>query len=268
MYGVQRIGNEIYVIRDSTPYIEVYDRLTVLPKRNITISGMRGPYDMVKIEQYPASSLLIADWFSNTLIGVQIPQETVTVWSSVAENSAMTALGLAGPNRYTEGRAIVTSSSATGKLKKFGGPGNLVEEISIRDIPSPRQTIQVDSDRYAVCHGYGRPPEQHRVCLVDGDGRIDKCRGRTRGSGSDRFDVPARLEPFGSRCMLVADTGNRRVVLLGNDLDYLGTLISSGLNGPYRLHFDAEYKRLYVADNKVAANGIAGSGRVRIYLFK
>lgn len=265
VYGVQPIGDEIFVVRDSTPYIEVYDRNTFRPKRNITVAGMRGPYDMVQSGPYQAS-LFIADWFNgNNLFRVQIPQGIVSNWSTLEDS--FTTLGLARSNSYTGGANIVVTASVSKKVKTFGVSGNVVDEVTVSAIPSPRQSIRVRQNRYAVCHGYGPPPELHRVCLVDGgSGAVDRCYGGTNGSDVGQLDTPGRLEPFKRDCILVADTANQRVVALNKNLEHVRDLIPFGIDRPYRLYFDEERDLLYVADNKVDHQGYAVSGRVTVFL--
>lgn len=264
VYGVQPIGDEIFVIRDSTPYIEVYDRNTFQPKRNITVAGMQGPYDMVQSSPNQAS-LFIADWYNgNNLFRVQLPQGIVSNWSTLEDS--FTTLGLARSNSYT-GSNIVVTVSVSKKVKKFDVSGNMASEVTVSDIPSPRQSIQVGQNRYAVCHGYGPAPELHRVCLVDGSsGAVDRCYGGTNGSDVGQLDTPGRLEPFKNDCILVADTANQRVVALNQNLEHVRDLISFDIDRPYRLFFDKERDLLFVADNTIDSQGYAVSGKVTVFL--
>lgn len=266
VYGVQVIGEEVYIIRDSASYIEVYDRTTLQHKRNMTIDGLGGPYDMVRSGYGSAAGyLFIPSWFNAvnlTRVQPSLTNPTVDMWSFLEQS--LTTLGLARSNPYT-GENILVTSSASRKIKEFAVDGNLVSEVTVSGISSPRQSVKVASDRYAVCHGYGPPPELHRVCLVNDKGETIKCYGGVRGSRVGQLNTPGRLELNNRNCILVADTGNKRVVLLNQYLQYMGNLISGDLEGPYRLFLDQEQSLLYVADNTVDASGYAVSGRVKVF---
>jgi hypothetical protein len=220
---------------------------------------------MVQSDPDPSSApLFIADWFNAVnLTVVKVPNGPVTQWSFLEPE--LTTLGLARSNRYTGANILVTSGTSR-KIKEFTPDGSLVRDVTVRNISRPRQSVKVASDRYAVCHGYGPPPELHRVCLVDGNGETIKCYGGVKGSGVGQLDTPGRLELNRKNCILVADTGNKRVVLLNKNLGYVRNLINEDLEGPYRLFLDEAQGLLYVVDNTVDPSGVAVSGRVKVFI--
>lgn len=261
VYGVAVVGNNIYVIRDSASYVEVYDASSFKNRVNISVAGMAGPYDMVTT----GDALLILDWYQyNTVFVVQIPSGSLTTWS-VGEN-AYTSMALAEPNAFTHGNVIVTATTSQ-MVRSFAPNGTPMGSFQIQSISSPRQAIAVSGGTFAVCSGYGLSPAVHEVCIVNQQGVTKKCYGGAPGSGVGQLNIPARLLLNREKCILVADDGNQRVVLLDRELAYVEDLLTSadGLQGPYRLHLDETNRLLYVADNTVDSTGAATSGRVFVF---
>ena len=89
---------------------------------------------------------------------------------------------------------------------------------------------------------------QHRVCIVDGSGRVLYSYGGPHGSGDGQLNCPLQLTVDKFDNVLVADHGNNRIVLLSPTLSLLGYIQTPGhqLNSPSALQFDARKRCLYI----------------------
>ena len=164
MYGIHRYHNFLYVVRDSMPYVEVYDAQGSFSHlMNWTVPGMQGPYDMVGSD---FQNLVITDWYDAANITVVSTKVENTVWKfSIGEPFTVVRLAEINNEDY-----ILVTCSATQKIKVFSKSGNLLYEVSIPQIYQPRHSIKI-GEGYAVCHGWGTD-QLHRVCLISSTGQI------------------------------------------------------------------------------------------------
>ena len=98
--------------------------------------------------------------------------------------------------------------------------------------------------------------ELNRVCEVNNEGNIVTSYGGSRGSGLGQLDAPVHIVLDSEERVLVADSGNRRVLLLSRQLDIQRVLLSWSRDFPWRLHYDKDTTQLMVGME---------SGRVEIY---
>jgi len=144
--------------------------------------------------------------------------------------------------------------------------GSLVKKVTL-DVAQPLHTIKLSSGGYAVCHGYSND-QDHRVCLLDDNGKVLDCFGSTKGSGQDQLDVCANVAEDVDGNLLVADSNNQRVILLinkGGKLTFGRELVTKkdGLTGPSRILSYGPL--LYIADNTLDVNGVGVSGRILVF---
>ena len=97
----------------------------------------------------------------------------------------------------------------------------------------------------------------HRVCVVDWSEKMHEVHGSMPGAGPSTVCYPIHLATLsggdddgdpGTCYLLVADSDNDRVKLLGDRLDYICDLLrpTDGLCGPYRLSVDKSQTLLAV----------------------
>jgi len=267
IYGIHRCKGSIYVARDSTPHVEIYDaRLNNNRKGNLSVTGMKGPYDLVGNAK--ARSLFIADWLDTADITTVSTKAQNQVARFPINGDALDVVGLAAATMSSDSDVIVTCSRSM-KIKEFKKSGTLVRQVQLpSEITQPRHAIKLASgEGYAVCHGYGSD-DQHRVCLVDNAGNVGDCFGNKAGDGPAHLDVCARVAEDDNQNILVADRNNKRVILLSNrngKLKFEQEVVRKmdGLNGPYRILIDGPV--LYVVDNTVDKDGSAVSARVVVF---
>jgi len=126
--------------------------------------------------------------------------------------------------------------------------GQCVREIALQsDIVQPWQGIQLTTGQYVVCHGNWE--SLHRVCLVDGDGKVTRDYGGQCGFDVDHLKMPSHLAvDKESRFIFVADCLNDRVMLLSPTFEFV-RYTRQGSSRPYRLHIDNATRRLYVGQS-------------------
>jgi len=125
--------------------------------------------------------------------------------------------------------------------------GRRVREIALQsDIVRPWHGVQLTNGQFVVCHGsYG---SLHRVCIVDGDGRVIRSYGDQYGSDADQLNMPSHVAvDKDSQFIFVADCFNARVTLLNPTLEFAGLCKPrKSSSRPCRLHLDHATRCLYV----------------------
>jgi len=66
---------------------------------------------------------------------------------------------------------VVIALRDTGHLVIYTSTGQLVKEVKLlAELVSPRHALQLENDRFLLCHGWGS--SAYGIYVVDGDGRI------------------------------------------------------------------------------------------------
>ena len=234
--GVTAIEKEIFVIRQTSSIIEVYDCDTFKCLRNMSATVLKDPFDIT----YSRNALFVGTEASKLIH--RIPLKSTESMSSWSVNHTWLSLSTMKSSN------ILVTSYSTNKLMEFTTAGTLMREITLqRGIKNPTHAIQMENDQFLVSH-IGR---LHRVCLIDNSGQLIKSYGGAEGSGPGQLYQPYHLATdVNGFCLVVEQGGANRVVMLSNELKFVKDLIptSIGLKDLIRLCLDEKQKRLYVAD--------------------
>ena len=133
------------------------------------------------------------------------------------------------------------------KILEYTTNGKLLRVISLESsINYLYHAVEMTSDIFVVCH---TGVDQHRVCIVDVNGQILRSYGGFPGSAVGELNLPLNLAIDKYRNIFVADRKNNRVQMLNSTLDYLGEVKTGDiqLNTPRRIHFDQLTSRLYIS---------------------
>ena len=240
--GVTALNKEVFLIRDDTPKVEVYDSNTWTLTRYIKINGLIKPCDLTSCAEF--CCLYIADQDSLYSIHRVKLNEEMTKWSTIdcPESLSVTPM--------PECNVLVTFRIAR-KLCEFTTHGVLVREIGLyEDITEPLHAI-LSNGHFIVCHGYLSTEPLHRICIVDFNGRLTRSYGRAPGSAVGKLNWPSHLAVDKDGNFLVADGRNSRVLLLSPDLTENRELLTesavSGSLWPCRLCNTEEH--LFVANS-------------------
>ena len=232
--GITISDKEIFIIQTGKPTeVQVFDYNTFKHIRNIPVP-MQSPWDMT----FSGNILFVAECGSGLIH--RVPLNSSEPISSLSVSGSQLAL-----STLKSGSILVTCYSPA-KLMEYTTTGQLVREIPLQqDITNPLHAIQMDNDRFLVCH----VGSLHRVCLVDNKGQLIKSYGGAPGSGPGQLNDPRHLIADVNGCCLVADYIGNRVVLLNDELQFVKELIpqSSGTTYPFRLCLDRNRKKLFVA---------------------
>ena len=250
------LAGEMYLLRNKEhDQVEVYDVINYRLQRCLSVASSHCLIDMTSSEHYLC--IYIAEPGVDCIHRLDSQGKAATRWPvndmpwGLSVNTAHSLLVTCG-YMYLH------------KIKEFSSHGDLLREITLPDdVIHPAHAIQLTSGHFVVCHGEFNDPV-HRVCMITADGRqIVHSHGGQRGPATGQCDYPCHLALDSSECVLVADSGNRRVKLLSPTLSYIRDVVPSDLLKwrPCRLCLDERSHHLYVADNEFMGN----SGRVVVF---
>jgi len=256
VWGVTSLDNLLYVLRQRSEEIEVYDKDSYKLQRSITVPELIvGNHMIACVHNRCAYISDIADT-NKCIHRVGLPHGVdVTNWPV---NDIPLCLSV------TDTHSVLVTCREVRKIKELTTDGKLLRQIQLsEDVVSPWHTIQLSSGEFVVCHGDVDDP-LHRVCLIGSDGRVVKSYGGPVGSGTQQMNVPAHLAVDRNGFVFVADLINQRVLLLSPALTFVREVVSREQLKcwPLRLSLDSDRRRLYVAVNGGVKDGKLTAGRV------
>ena len=234
--GVTVSEKEIFVVCQSRSEVKVFDCDTYKFRRTIPVPGLKDPWDISFCE----NALFVGESASKLIHRIPLNStESMSSWSVIGSWLSLST---------TKSNNILVTCQSRNKLMEFTTTGTLVREIPLQDgITQPVHAIQMDNDRFLVCHTGSL---LHRVCLIDNKGRLIKSYGGP-GHLYNPYHLVVDVNGF---CLVVEHGSTSRVVMLNDELKFVKELIptSIGLKNPTRLCLDKKRKRLYVADHSNA----------------
>jgi len=235
--GVTSLADDVFVVRDNGPQVEVYDAVTFTLQRHLPVPGRGGPCGLAACASNKC--LYASDYTHDLIHRVDLSgSNAVTKWS--------VGRGPVGLTVNSDSVLVVIRDER--KLQKFTTRGRLLRTIQLqRDIEFPREVIQLSSGQFVISHS----ETQHRVCLVDDRGAFVRSFGGTRGSGLTKMNVPWGLAVDEHGNILVADSNNNRLLVLDPTLTSareMSVSVDGGLDRPYNLWYDKSRGRLYVSE--------------------
>jgi hypothetical protein len=148
------------------------------------------------------------------------------------------------------------SSSWFGTVTVYDTDGVKLSSMKLpRDIVNPGRAMQTANKSLIVCHG-DRATELNRVCEVNNEGVAVKSYGGSRGSQIGQLITPLHFALDSEERIFVADFGNRRVLLLSQQLEIKRVLLRWTDDGPLAVFYDRETTQLMIA---------LWSGKVEVY---
>ena len=235
--GITSLNDELYVVTNKSPDIDVYDIDSLVHRRKIRVEGLVDGYDIVA----QANVLYVSECKAKLIHRIQLSDETSSHWSV---NSGWLTMSI-----NKKGNVVVSCWDLK-KIIEYTPTGSCVREIKVdaidRTIASLQHAIQLDDDRFLYCHA---TPTHHRVCIIDSSGRMMKSYGRGPGSRIGQMNWPRYLATDRNGFILVADQDNNRIIQLNASLESIREFIpgSVGLKEPWRMHLHEDRRRLYIA---------------------
>ena len=256
--GVTSLDGYLYVLLANrfSQQIEVYDVDACHLLGCLTVPGLDVARDIVACGHNRCVYISDSSQFHVSVHRLALPDATVTHWlvRDVPYGLSLTV---------THG--VLVTCKRVRKIKEFSTDGQLLHEVTLpEDVVSPWHSIQLSSGEFIVCHGDCDDPVR-RVCLIGSDGSQVKSFGGPPGiyTGSQQMNVPVHMAVDRNGFVFVADTYNKRVLLLSPVLTGVRKIVSLEQVSwrPVRVHLDSDRRLLYVAENNFAEYA---AGRVAV----
>jgi len=241
--GVTSLADEVYVLRKKgRDQVEVYDVINY----RLTVPNSHGLTHMTSCEHYRC--VYIADNGVECIHRLDV-QGAATQW---AVNDEPWGLSVNAAHN------VLVTCRLVRKIKEFSSHGDLLRELTLPDdVIKPWHAIQTRNGEFIVCHG-GPGDAVRRVCKISPDGRhIIKSHGGQPSSDIGQCGMPLHLAVDNNEFVFVADSLNKRVMLLSPTLDYIRQVVSRDdlKSLPNSLCLDIHRRRLYVNENAMYVNG-------------
>ena len=262
--GLAILGKELFVLCEMSSEVEVYDSMKLSFSRRWNLEDTIQPQDIVSCNKN--NCMYIFDnrgsLKSNAILRVDTNGTLIKKWAT--GNHFGYSLSV------TDEANIILPVYNARALNEYSPDGQLIRKLYILpglDLGEIWHAIKLPNGHFVVSlrsanlfpahilvlhHVYR--DNLHRVCIVDGDGRLKKAFGGKFTSTIGHMNVPFHMFIDGNGFVLVVDRENGRVLLLNSDLEFKREILSKedkhGLQRPTRIHMDESKSRLYVADNE------------------
>jgi len=242
--GVTSLGDDVFVVRYmSQQQIEVYDAKTFTFQRHIRVPGLGAPLGLAAC---PYNQCLYApDYNSTSVHRVDLSgSDAVMKWSV-----ALMPVGLSVNSEHN----LLVVSEGERKLQIFTTHGTLLQDIQLQAMPW--HAIQLSTGQFLVSHNLSLQP----VCLVGVDGTVVRSYGGQKRSQLTQMNEPRGLAVDREGRVLVADSGNNRLLVIDQSLSSaheMSISVDGGLKDPWSLWYDQSRRRLYIGERE------GGRGRV------
>jgi len=165
--GVTAAGDEVYVTRQGTPEIEVYEAAGLTLRRRIQMPGLGSwPYGLA----VGTGCLYVSDFVNNAVHRAEtVGMSTVTARWQVPGGPA----GLSVISDGDDVGSVVVVCSTSLKIQVYAAPqGTLTFEIRLRSdlTPGPTHAIRLIGGQFLLSHASGSGAGQtqlHRICIVE-----------------------------------------------------------------------------------------------------
>jgi len=243
VYGVTSLGNDAYFVgyKDKSQHIEVYDAATFTLQGRLTVPGLGFPDSRAcGLAVCPVNNCLYAsDWQHSRVHRVELSGSNAVMKWSVARH----------PAGLTVNRAqnVLVVSYGRRKLQEFTTRGILLQNIQLRSgAANPWHAVDMANGQFVVSYR-----EIHDVCLVNREGAVvRRYRGQTC-SEMMKMKYPMGLAVDRHGNILVANEGNKRLLVLDNSLTSAHKMyvsVDGGLRSPRSLSYDKSHGRLYIGE--------------------
>jgi len=256
--GITILDSNIYTVFQNSNNIQVYDSAALVFRNSFTIDEMVNPNDLTSCSLN--NCLYICDWGNGRIFRFEVGEGGQHMsWSIDADLGGLSV---------TAEHNVLLSGHASNKLKEYTSKGQLIRSVTLKDYLNPWHAIKLISNDFIICHGDSlRESGNHRVCLVDANGKLKAFFGGAKGSDEEHMFGPYYLAVDKNDCILVSDCNNRRILLLSQDLKFIKEIIPSSTNvlrRARRMYLDEAAGRLYVADN-VSTGRETKDGRILVF---
>ena len=230
------LGDDVFVVRDGSQQVEVYDAATFTIQRHITVHGL-GSFARGVTACARNKCLYLSDWLKDNVHRVELPGGNAMQWS-VAKGPDGLSVNIA--------HNLVVACKTANKLQEYTTHGSLVREICLQaGVTNPWHAIQLSTGDYVV--------SQHTslgvVGVIGVNGQVVHSYGQSQTSDVEEMRFPTNLAVT-KNTILVANHNNRILSINRSTgcVQVLALSVDGGIQNPLGLCLDESRGRLYVGE--------------------
>jgi len=239
VYAVTSLDDDVFVVRDDSQRVEVYDAVTFTLQRRIAIRGLgTGPSGITACARNKCIYVCSTD---NASV------HRVELSGSNAVNKWSVARGPRGLSVNIAHNLVVACLDAN-KIQEYTTHGSLVREICLQaGVTRPWHAIQLSTGDYVVSQftSWGV------VSVVGVDGQIVHSYGQSQTSDVGQMKSPSGLAVTKNDDILVADGDNNRILSINRStgcIQELALSVDDRIRRPHGLCLDESRDRIYVGE--------------------
>jgi len=237
--AVTSLDDDVFVVRNKSQQVEVYDAVTFTLQRHITVHGL-GTWTSGMTACNRNKCLYLSNCYNDIVHRVELSgSNAVKKWS--------VASGLRGLSVNIAHNLVVACLRAN-KLQEYTTQGSLVREICLQaGVIDPWHAIQLSTGDYVVSQW--KTPGV--VSVVGVDGQVVHSYGQSQTSDVGPMKNPTSLAVTKNDDILVADQGNNRILSINRStgcVQELALSVDGGIQCPRGLCLDESRLRLYVGE--------------------
>jgi len=242
VYAMTSLGDDVFVIREGSKQIEVYDAATFALRRHMTVAGLGSRSDGIAACARN-KCLYLSDDENDKVHRVTLSGGNLVKNWLVASN----------PTGLSINRALnlVVTCYGAKVLQEYTTHGSLVREVSLQaDVISPWHAVQLSSGDYVVSQNRSSGV----VSVVRVYGQVVHSYGQSQTSDDvEALTDPTNLTVASNDAILVADGKNTGRILSINrssgTVQELPLSADGGVQYPLGLCLDESRGRLYVGES-------------------
>ena len=242
VYAMTSLDDDVFVIREGSQQIEVYDAATFALRRHITVPGLGSRSDGIAACARNRC-LYLSDDENDEVRRIALSVSRIKLVKSWSVASKPTGLSVNSTFH------LVVACYGADKLQEYTTRGSLVREIILPpDVTSPWHAVQLSSGDYVI----SRYTSEGEVNVVRVDGQVVQSYGQSQTSDVEAMNHPTNLAVASTDDILVADKGNDGRILSINRssgaVRELPLSADGGIQLPRGLCLDESRGRLYVGE--------------------
>jgi len=251
IFGITVLGSNIFIIRNSSTDVSVYDSTNFKLQNTIPVQASN-PRGIVSCPRY--NCLYVSSVGNNNYLIHRVELTTgnaIMKWKTDKNPFGLSINSICN---------VLVVCSGTNKLQEFSTFGILIREIVFQgDMSSPVHAIQMSNGQYIVTHG----SPYSNVSIIGVNGKVVHNYGNSQQFGAGPLSNAQGIAICKNGCVMVADTNNNRILAMNPTLSCahempFGFSVQPGLQFPLALCYEESQGRLYVGES---------SGGLRLLVF-
>jgi len=250
--ALAQLDNEFFVLKKSSLQLNVFDAISFTLRGSMTIPNVFyvcNFVDMVACSFH--NCLYIANAQSGCIIRLEMPS-ACKQWEveGFQGNDAVISV--------TSSHHVLVVCDRSDKLRLFSTNGVLHKTVKLpSDLVNVTSAVELIPDQYVVTHGRFTAG-LHRVCVINGEGKMLHTFGGFQGSHPKLLNSPSDVVVDKDGFVYVDDEGNNRLIVLTQELDYIHCMSSIFKTSDYcvrrRMKLNKQLGFIYVSHTEYQGN--------------